>query len=93
MGTKPRLSLTLPPPQNAFIHLASQRTEEDALATANQIAARFGPLFDGESLEVQKADMGSRGMYYRVRVPAASHERAAEICGEIKAGGGDCEVM
>ena len=77
----------------AYVQLASQRTEQDALNSANAMVRRFGPLFGGANLEVQRVDLGAKGIYYRVRVPAASAEQAAMICTNVKAAGGDCFTM
>lgn len=77
----------------AYVQLSSQRTEEAARQTAQQIATRFGSLFGGASLEVQRVDLGERGIFYRVRVPANSLQDANTICSNIKANGGDCFTL
>jgi hypothetical protein len=77
----------------AYVQLASQRSEEEARTTAEGMVTRFGPLFGGANLEVQRVDLGERGIYYRVRVPAASVEDANNICTNVKAAGGDCFTM
>ena len=77
----------------AYVQLSSQRTEEAARQTAQQIAGRFGPLFGGASLEVQRVDLGDRGIFYRVRVPANSLQDANTICSNVKAAGGDCFTL
>lgn len=77
----------------AYVQLSSQRTEEAARQTAQQIAGRFGPLFGGASLEVQRVDLGERGIFYRVRVPANSLQDANTICTNVKAAGGDCFTL
>lgn len=77
----------------AYVQLSSQRTEETARQTAEQIASRFGSLFGGASLEVQRVDLGERGIFYRVRVPANSLQDANTICSNVKANGGDCFTL
>ena len=77
----------------AYVQLASQRSEEEARTTAQGMVTRFGPLFGGANLEVQRVDLGERGIYYRVRVPATSVEDANNICTNVKAAGGDCFTM
>ncbi|MET0438159.1 MAG: SPOR domain-containing protein [Devosia sp.] len=77
----------------AYVQLSSQRTEETARQTAEQIASRFGSLFGGASLEVQRVDLGDRGIFYRVRVPANSLQDANTICSNVKANGGDCFTL
>lgn len=77
----------------AYVQLSSQRTEETARQTAQSIASRFGSLFGGASLEVQRVDLGERGIFYRVRVPASSLQEANAICSRVKANGGDCFTL
>ena len=75
------------------MQLASQRTEADARTTAQRLVSRFGPLFGGANMEVQRVDLGSRGIFYRVRVPANSVQEASTMCNNVKAAGGDCFTM
>lgn len=77
----------------AYVQLASQRSEADARQSAQNMVTRYGPLFGGANLEVQRVDLGTRGIYYRVRVPASSLEQANVICTNVKAAGGDCFTM
>lgn len=74
----------------AYVQLASQRSEADARSTAAALVTRYGPLFGGANMEVQRVDLGARGIYYRVRVPASSLAEADNICVNVKAAGGDC---
>ncbi|MBJ3785559.1 SPOR domain-containing protein [Devosia sediminis] len=77
----------------AYVQLASQRSEAEAQATVQAINTRYGVLFGGASPQIQRVDLGERGIYYRVLVPAASREGAANICTNVKAAGGDCLVL
>lgn len=74
----------------AYVQLSSQRTPEAAEATRRDMASRFGGLFGGAQLEIQQVDLGARGIYYRVRLPAGSLADANTICNGVKANGGDC---
>jgi hypothetical protein len=85
----PALGNTAP----AYVQLASQRSETEARTTAQAMVNRYGPLFGGASLEVQRVDLGDRGIFYRVRVPAASRGDAQNLCVNIKAAGGDCVLQ
>ena len=77
----------------AYAQLASLRSEEEARQAAQNLVARFGPLFGGANMEVQRVDLGARGIYYRVRVPASSTAAAGNICTNVIAAGGDCVAM
>jgi hypothetical protein len=41
---------------------------------------------------IQSADLGQKGTWYRVKLPAASLADAQSACANIKASGGDCIV-
>lgn len=77
----------------AYVQLASQRSEAEARQTAGTLVSRFGPIFKGASLEVQRVDLGAKGVFYRVRVPASSLQDANNLCADVKAAGGDCFAM
>jgi hypothetical protein len=74
----------------AYVQLSSQKSQADAQASLNQIKSRWNALFRGETLQIQRADLGSKGIYYRVRLPASTLQDATEICASIKANGGEC---
>ncbi|KRA42672.1 hypothetical protein ASD80_09595 [Devosia sp. Root635] len=83
----------LPNSAPAYAQLASLRSEAEARQAAQALVTRFGPLFGGANMEVQRVDLGARGIYYRVRVPANSTSAAGNICTNVIAAGGDCVPM
>jgi phage host-nuclease inhibitor protein Gam len=72
------------------VQLASSLSEAEANGAVKSETARFGTLFGGNRLVVQQADLGTKGVRWRVRLPAASLADANAICAQIKAQGGDC---
>lgn len=74
----------------AYVQLSSSPSQADAESAARAATARFGSLFGGGQLVVMSADLGQKGTWYRVRLPAGSLAEATRICNEIKANGGDC---
>lgn len=74
----------------AYVQLSSQLSEADAEASIRTAQQRWGSLFGGEQLIIQRADLGQKGIRYRVRLPASSLQDATRICASIKADGGDC---
>jgi hypothetical protein len=84
---------TAPSGASAYVQMASQRSEAEAQATVQAITTRYGVLFSGSSPEIHRVDLGERGIFYRVLVPAASREGAANICTNVKAAGGDCLLL
>jgi hypothetical protein len=79
-----------PTTASAYVQISSRRSMADATASMNTILNKFGNLFPGATPEIQKVDLGSKGTYYRVRIPASSLQEAGRICSSIKANGGDC---
>jgi SPOR domain len=77
----------------AWVQVSSQRSQSDAEAVAANYSRIYGPLFDGKKLEIQRADLGAKGIYYRVRLPADSLSQAYEICTQVKKAGGDCFAL
>jgi hypothetical protein len=74
-----------------MVQISSARSDAEArhaLQAAVQKYAALG-IHGGD---VQPADLGARGMYYRARLNGGSREQAAQLCQQIKAQGGDCVV-
>ena len=76
----------------AYVQLSSQRSENDAVAAMETVKKRYGNLFGNTQLEVKRVDLGAKGIYYRVRLPAASMQSANQICSNVKSAGGDCFI-
>lgn len=77
----------------AYVQLSSSPSQADAQASVRSLNTRFGSLFGGNELVVQSADLGQKGTWYRVKLPAASLGDASQVCAQIKANGGDCIVV
>jgi hypothetical protein len=80
------------PAAAAYVQVSSQRSEEAALATFKSLQAKHPDLLAGVTADVQRADLGAKGVYYRVRVPRDSRGAAADLCASLKAAGSDCIV-
>lgn len=74
----------------AYVQLSSRRSESAAQASLNTIQSKYGAALGGGRLEIERADLGTKGVYYRVRLPANSLQAASQICASVKAAGGDC---
>jgi hypothetical protein len=77
------------------VSLVSHRTEAQAVAAYAELQARFPSLLGNRDASIVPADLGERGIYYRVRVGpvVASQSEAQSFCNQIKAAGGDCFVV
>jgi len=82
-------STTTAPSNGGFaVQLASSTSENDARATLSRLQKQFpNELGSGA---VHRADLGSKGVYYRVQVGPLSREAADKICTQLKAGGAEC---
>ncbi len=85
----PSTTLTKAP---AYVQISSQRLEQTAQKSLIELQTRFASILGGRSLEVQRVDLGDKGIYYRVRLPADSIANANQICNSLKQAGGDCFV-
>jgi hypothetical protein len=78
---------------NYVVQLASLRSEDVAVSTFRGLQQRFA-LLQQASPDIQRADLGDRGIYYRLRVgPYQTREEAVDLCERLKAAGGDCLVQ
>jgi len=75
-----------------YVQLSSQRSADAARSTMAEITRLYGNILGGTELQVQLVDLGDRGIFYRVKAPAASAADANDLCNRVKAAGGDCFV-
>jgi hypothetical protein len=76
------------------VQVTSQRSEAEAQSAYRALAAKYPDQLGGHAPLVRRADLGSKGIYYRALVgPFASMEQAAGICSSLKAAGGSCIVQ
>ncbi|MBL8559810.1 MAG: SPOR domain-containing protein [Hyphomonadaceae bacterium] len=74
--------------------IASLRSAEAADAAWTRFSRRSPALFQNARKDVQAADLGERGVYFRVRAGYfASRADAAQFCGQVKALGQECLVV
>jgi len=75
-----------------YVQLASQRSIETAQSTAASLQRRFSSDLANQTIDINQVDLGERGIFFRVRVPANSLADANALCSSLKANGGDCFV-
>ena len=75
------------------VQLASQRSESEALASFRSLQAKFPNELGDRQPIIRRADLGSKGVFYRTMVgPFASAHEASQFCASYKAAGGQCVV-
>lgn len=76
------------------VQVASQRSEAAAQAEFHALQAKFPQQLGHREGWVRRANLGAKGVYYRVLVgPLASAEEASSLCGSLKAAGAGCLVQ
>lgn len=80
-------------PAGAYVvQVSSQRTQDQAQAAFDNLRQRYSGVLGGVTPVIQRADLGDRGTFYRVRIPASSRDDAISLCERLKSAGGDCFV-
>ncbi len=74
------------------VQVSSQRTREQAEAAYASMQRRFPSILGNVNAIYPSADLGDRGVFYRVRIPAGSQAAAVDLCTQLKDAGGDCFV-
>ena len=73
-----------------LVQVSSQRTEDAARATYKDLQERYPSILGRYDVNVQRADLGDRGIFYRVRVGPFSQADAQHLCDDLRSAGGDC---
>ena len=76
------------------MQVTSQRSEAEAQAAFRSLRAKYPEQLGSREPIFRRADLGTKGVYYRAMVgPFGSAEAAAEMCSSLKAAGGNCLVQ
>ena len=77
-----------------LVQVSSQRNEADAQASYRTLQGKFPAVLGSRSPVIKRADLGDKGVYYRAMVgPYDSPDQAKQLCGDLKAAGGQCNVV
>lgn len=75
------------------VQVGAFRSNEEAMAQWGRIQNKLGDYLDGKSPDVERADLGDRGVYHRLRIgPFASSDAAKTYCAGLKERGQDCLI-
>jgi hypothetical protein len=93
----PSRTAALPAPSeggNYVVQISSQRSEAEAQASFRALQAKYPTVLGSRQAVIRRADLGSKGVYYRAQVgPFATAEDANQLCSNLKAAGGQCIVQ
>jgi hypothetical protein len=77
-----------------LVQVSSQKSEADAESAYRGIQSKYGTVLSGQPHQVRRADLGTKGVYYRAMVgPFGTREAAVQLCSSLKQAGGDCVVQ
>jgi len=72
-----------------YAHVASQRSEADARTAFRMLQTQYPTILGGREAVIRRAD-DSDGAYYRVEVGPLTAGQADQLCGSMRAAGGQC---
>jgi len=76
-----------------LVQLSSQKSEAEAQSSFRNLQAKFPNELGDLQPIIRRADLGSKGVFYRTLVgPFASAQEASQFCASYKAAGGQCVV-
>ncbi|MDX2265823.1 MAG: SPOR domain-containing protein [Hyphomicrobiales bacterium] len=71
-----------------FLQISASPDQAKAQAELSTMQNKYGPVLGGYSLTIKSADLGEKGVWYRIRaVGFESKEAAAGMCEKLKAAG------
>ena len=80
-------------PGGLSVQVTSQKSEAAAMSAFRSMQSRYAQVLGRYQPNVQRADLGDRGTYYRVRVGPFAGDGASRVCSALKAAGGDCIIV
>lgn len=82
-------------PTKYVVQVGSKKNQTEALATFADMQQKYPTLLANYRPMVQKADLGAKGTWYRLRIgPIADKTAASKLCTQLKSQGlPDCLVM
>ena len=75
-----------------LVQVSSQKTEEGAISSYRSLQQRYPNILGSFKPTIVRADLGAKGVYYRVRVGPFSGGDATRLCEDLKAAGADCII-
>ena len=82
-------------PSQYVVQVGSKQNQTEALSTFADMQQKYPTLLASYRPMVQKADLGAKGVWYRLRIgPIVDKSAATKLCGQLKSQGHpDCLVM
>lgn len=75
------------------VQIMALREEAAARSAWDALQAKHGAILGGHALDIERADLGEKGVFYRVRAAGFDTKAAAQsACTSLKSAGQDCMV-
>ncbi len=76
-----------------LVQIGAFRSEAEADGQWTRLQGKLGSYLDGKAEDVERADLGDKGVYYRLRIgPFSSSDEAKTYCAGLKERGTDCLI-
>ncbi|TBW37991.1 SPOR domain-containing protein [Siculibacillus lacustris] len=75
-----------------MVQISASKSDADARRSFADAQRRWSAL-SGRSVDVQQANLGDKGVFYRTRVSAGTRDQATALCEQLRAQGGQCMVV
>jgi len=77
----------------SVIQLASSSNEKQAIAQMESLQKKFASQLGNVKLRTTRADLGSKGVYYRIQSESLSRDEATRLCSSLKKINAGCIVV
>jgi len=79
-------------PTRAYtVQIGAYKSQTDAATAWKAYNTKYAALLLGYASDVQRADLGEKGTWYRLRITGfGDHDAALALCDQLKRDGGDC---
>jgi hypothetical protein len=81
------------PETAVYVQVSSQRTEPEAKTAFTSLQATFPTVLGNQQPIIRRADLGSKGIYYRAVIGPYVATQADQLCNNLKAAGGQCLIQ
>ncbi|MDI3471446.1 MAG: hypothetical protein OJF62_003509 [Pseudolabrys sp.] len=76
------------------VQVSAQRSEAEAQAAFRSLQGKYPSQLGGRQVTIRRADLGSKGVYYRAMVgPFSSSAEASQLCQSLKSAGASCLIQ
>ena len=91
---EPAYRFAFAPGGEYLVQISALRSEEAATEAWSKARRSNPDIFEGARMSIEKADLGAKGIFYRLRAGAfGTRDTASEFCDALKEKGGDCIVV